>query len=149
MFLHSLPLDLYYSISSSPRSCGPVCLSFTICPVDGVRDSIKCLAEIQKDYILCLTFNHQEGDLHMEDQITKAGFSVEKNTYTMLENSFVINCLAISPRTIFFITFPGTEVVCGYLGPLSCPYCMMGMMLASFQSTGTSIDLYELLKGVH
>lgn len=124
--------------------------SFTICPVDGVRDSIKCLAEIPKDYNLYLTCNHQEGDLRMENQITKAGLFLEKNTCIMLENILVINCLAISPKTIFFVTSTGTEVVCvTWVFFHALIIWRVGMMLVSFQSTVTFIDLYELLKGVH
>lgn len=122
--------------------------SLTICPGDAVRDSIKCLAKIQKDYMICLTFNDQESYYF----ITKAGLSLDKNMLTMLENIFVFNCLTVSPKTIFFITFPGIEVVLTVLqlpGHSFMPLLYLGMMLASFQSSGTSIGLYELLKGVH
>lgn len=63
--------------------------------MDVVRDGIKGLTKVQKDYIHCLSFIHEVGDLNMEGgQIAKAGSSLfpGEPMLTMPDNGILRSC---------------------------------------------------------
>lgn len=109
---HSLqPFELYHRTSSSPRAAWTyLSHGWTIRPKDAVRDSIKGLTEIQKDYVHCLSFIHKAGDLIIEgDQITKVGLPL-MNPYQLREIiALFFKCFSLSPRSIVSATFPWTD----------------------------------------
>lgn len=75
-----------------------------------MKDKIKGLTKIQKDYVRCLPFIHKAGDLIIEgDKITKAGLSLNESMLIMPHNSFVLQMPFNTPSTVF-VFFLKTEV---------------------------------------
>lgn len=66
-----------------------------------MRNSIKDLTEIQKYCIHYLLFILQVCDFITEDQITKAGLSLNEPMLTVTDNNLFFNYVVITPNITF------------------------------------------------
>lgn len=55
-----------------------------------MRGGTKGFTKIWKDYLHCLPFIHNVGDLREGDQFVKGGFSLHELVLTVPDNSFVL-----------------------------------------------------------
>lgn len=75
-----------------------------------MRDGIKGLTEIQKDYIHHFPFVLQVSDIITGDQITMAGLCLHEPMLTIAGNSFLFKCLSIFHRTGLHLSYSGCLV---------------------------------------